>query len=238
MIQADGYEILRLRGTAVERLCERLNAILGPLEAYAPEADITADQVAASKAIHGMQQWRDILIDNAERLREVVGQKLLYQREPYLRIARPHRPEDQVGIHRDTHYGSSECEWVLWVALTDAVDGAEFRILPGSHLQPDEAYPWTQAQNPNVSQGSEKHWLGFRYAPKKMADWVEEATLAVPCRIGEAILFNCNAVHGQKQNTARWTRMSLDIRLVDAEAQIALDRGIHGQLYVPLREAA
>lgn len=235
--QTDSYEVMRLNGTAVERLCDRLHSVLGPLEIFCPRDDITAFQVELSKRLHGWKEWKQILEDNASSLKAVVGEQLLYQREPYLRIARPRKPEDQVGIHRDTHYGSSDKEWVLWIALTNATEGAELRILPGSHLQPEEAYPWTQEPNPDCPAGSEKHWLGFRYAPKRMSPEVEAMTVPVSCRVGEAILFNCAAVHGQILNTARWTRISLDIRLVNALAEINLKRGVHENLYVPLGAA-
>ena len=232
-VARDGYEVINLKGEAMHRLRGRMWALLGDLESYAPEGDITKAQVEASKKLHAMPEWRELLRDNAETLKAVVGEELLYQREPYLRIARPGRREDQVGIHRDTHYGTSEYEWVLWVALTDATDGAELRILPGSHLKPDSAYPWTQEPSEDCTKGSDKHWLGFRYAPKRMSAEVEAATVPVPCKVGQAILFNCNAVHGQIANAATWTRMSIDIRVVDARARIKLDRGVHGDLYEP-----
>lgn len=233
---AQGYEVLTLRGDAVYRLRDRLEAALGILAHYAP-TDLTEQQVAASKRLHAMPEWREILTDNVEALAAVVGDDLLHQREPYLRVARPNRPEDQVGIHRDTHYGASADEWVLWVPLTNATHGAEMRIMPGSHLLPEEALPWTQFHSPDCPRGSDKHWLGFRYAPKRMSLDVEAATLPVSCRLGEAILFNSACVHGQIVNGAPWTRVSIDIRLVDARATIQRARGLHGDLYKPLRIA-
>lgn len=238
LINGSGYGVINLNGDAVIRLRERVKTLLGPLESYAPNGDITAEQVAASKKLHAMQEWRAILTENAELLKATVGDELLYQREPYLRIARPGKREDQVGIHRDTHYGTSPHEWVLWIALTNATDGAEMRILPGSHLETDEAYPWTQEPSADCQRGSDKHWLGFRYAPKRMSADVEAQALPVPCKVGEAILFNSNAVHGQIVNTAPWTRISVDIRLVDARSPITLERGLHGKLYEPLELAA
>lgn len=234
-MNADGYEVIRLRGDAPQRLRARLQSLLGVLlEDYAPDGDISAEQVAVSKRLHSMWEWKEILTENVDQFKDVIGGNLLYQQEPYLRIARPGRTEDQVGIHRDTHYGSSAHEWVLWVALTDTLPGAELRILPGSHVAPDEAYPWTQDASADCEQGSDKHWLGFRYAPKRMSAEVEAATVPVPCKVGEAILFNCNAVHGQIVNSSPHTRFSVDIRMVDAGAKIEVKRGIHGNIYVPL----
>lgn len=233
-MNGDGYEVIRLRGSAPARLRGRVESMLGTLEDYAPQGDISAEQVAVSKRLHAMPEWKEILVENADQFRSVVGENLMYQQEPYLRIARPGCTQDQVGIHRDTHYGSSEHEWVLWVALTDTQPGAELRILPGSHLAADDAYPWTQGESEDCEQGSDRHWLGFRYAPKRMSAAVEAATVPVPCKVGEAILFNCNAVHGQIVNSSSRTRFSVDVRIVDASAKIDVKRGIHGNIYVPL----
>jgi ectoine hydroxylase-related dioxygenase (phytanoyl-CoA dioxygenase family) len=235
----DGYKVVRLNGDAVFRLRDRLGNAIGHLQSlWMHDEDITAEQVAASKQLHAMSEWREVLLDNEELFLEAVGEEILYQREPYLRVARPGRLQDQIGIHRDTHYGASSHEWVLWIPLTDATDGAELRILPGSHLKDEDAYPWTQASVPACERGSEKHWLGFRYAPKRMSAEVEAQTVPVPCPLGSAILFNSACVHGQIVNRAPWTRVSIDVRLVDASAPIEWTRGLRGSLYEPLRVAA
>ena len=239
VLGAQGYELLTLRGDAVYRLRDRMAAILGSLWSYAPESMIEP-QVAASKRLHRMAEWLEIIEELAPVLTEVVGADLLYQKEPYLRIARPGRREDAIGIHRDTHYGASPSEWVVWVPLTNATDGAELRIMPNSHLLPESAFPWTQDGPADCEKGSDKHWLGFRYSPKRMAPDVEAMALPVPCRLGQAILFNSACVHGQVVNAAPWTRVSIDIRVVDAKAEIQGRRGLHGDLYEPLlaRQAA
>lgn len=231
----NGYEVLTLRGDAVYRLRDRMANTLGALHSlWQHVGEIAAEQVAASKRLHAMPEWTEILHEHEETLREVVGEELLYQCEPYLRVARPGRVQDQIGIHRDTHYGASEHEWVLWIPLTSATAGAELRILPGSHLEPEGAYQWTQEAGA-CERGSDKHWLGFRYAPKRMSAEVEAATVPVPCELGQAILFNSACVHGQIVNLAPWTRVSMDVRIVDALAPIQAERGLHGSLYRPLR---
>jgi len=233
LIDSQGYEVLSLLGNSVYRLRDRLESRLGILAHYAPE-EIIEQQVQTSKHLYGLREWRDILVDNAGILTGLLGPDLLCQREPYLRIARPWKPEDQIGIHRDTHYGASSSEWVLWIPLTNATDGAEMRILPGSHREPEEAYPWTQEQNATCERGSDRHWLGFRYAPKRMSSEVEARTVPIPCRVGEALLFNSACVHGQVLNTAPWTRVSIDIRLVPASTPVEHERGIRLNFYESL----
>lgn len=229
-----GFQRIDLKGDAVYRLKSRLEAHTGPLELY-DASDFTQKHVELMKKIHQMWEWKEIIEDNADQINYFAGiVNLLYQKEPYLRIARTGRPEDNIGIHRDTHYGASDKEWVLWVPLTNATRGGELRLIPASHKEPDERYPWVQVENPEVEKGSDKHWLGFRYAPKKMSPETEALCVPVPCFVGEAILFNCACVHGQIVNKAPWTRFSIDIRLADEKSDIQRNRGLHGDLYARL----
>lgn len=226
----EGFSVFELDGNDAAGLRRELAKLAGPLETYAPE-DFTKRNLELVRAMHQLPQWRNSLRKNRGVLEEVVGPELMYQREPYMRILRRDRPDDSVGFHRDTHYGAALDEWVLWMPLTDAVDGAELRILPGSHLEPEEAYPWTQEQG-DCERGSARHWLGFMWAPKRMAKEVERQCIPVPCMVGEAILFNTNCVHGIEVNRAPWTRWSIDIRLVDASK--VRQRGIHGEMFEKL----
>ena len=205
-----GFEVITLAGDALPRLIHRIEKIAGKLQDYAPD-DFIKSNVEIVKQFHQMPEWVEVLRDNQEVVRETVGNPLCYQREPYMRILRTGHPEDSVGIHRDTHYGASMGEWVLWVPMTDGTDGAELRMIPGSHLEPESAYPWVQEQG--VERYSDQHWLGFMWAPKRMSKEVEDSCVPIPCRVGEAILFNTNAVHGIKVNKAPWTRWSFDIRV-------------------------
>ncbi len=230
-----GYQVIKLEGDAVFRWRARFsNWVSIKLEDY-DHPDFTKNQVELTKKLHSCWEWKEIIEDNAEQLKGFTQIKdIIYQKEPYLRIARTDHPEDNIGIHRDTHYGATENEWVVWVPLTDSISGGELRILPCSHREPEEAYPWTQSNDPAVEKGSEKHWLGFRYAPKKMSKEVEDSCVRVPCFFGEAILFNCACVHGQIVNKAPWTRFSVDIRIADKNSDIQRNRGLHGDIYVEL----
>ena len=229
-----GFVRFDLKGDAAFRLKGRLETHVGPLEHY-DSADFTKDHVDLTKKLHQMWEWREVLQDNLSQIRYFTGiDKLLYQKEPYLRIARTDRPEDNIGIHRDTHYGASIEEWVLWFPLTNAIKGGELRILGGSHNDPEERYPWVQEENPEVEKEGDKHWLGFRYAPKKMSAETEALCSPVPCFVGEAILFNCACVHGQKVNKAPWTRFSVDVRITDKDSNAQKTRGLHGDLYAEL----
>lgn len=219
-----GYGVIKLKGDAVWRLRSRFD-----LESFNPQ-DFFQTYKEMVDSLHQAPEWKEIITDNLDILKYAVGRNIKRQTKPYLRISRPGNTTDTVGIHRDTHYGATVNEWVLWVPLTDAVDGGELRILPGSHLNSDEFYPWVQEKSPDVERGSLKHWLGYMYAPKRMSAEVEDQCVPVPCKVGEAILFNCACVHGAKVNTSSNTRFSIDMRLVDASKPTQA-HGIHGENY-------
>jgi hypothetical protein len=226
----DGYAVITLKGSAVWRLKCGLMEELGSSMLRFNPPDILPDYKRLVEKLHTMTEWKEIVRDNMDVLRFVVGPNLRRQRKPYMRIARPGVSSDPVQIHRDTHYGATPHEWVLWVPLTDAVGGSELCILPGSHTKPDEFYPWVQERSPDVERGSVKHWLGYMYAPKRMSKEVEDQCVPVPCRVGEALLFNAACVHGAKGNSSGHTRFSIDMRLVDASKPIQ-QHGIHGDVY-------
>lgn len=226
-----GYKVFKLNPDPVYRLKRELAKLTGPLESYQAwdEKEWTTTHVFITKRFHEMD-WLSILKENRKAVERVIGE-FLYQKEPYLRIARPNRPEDNIGIHRDTDYGASKNEWVLWIPLTDAIKGAELGILPGSHLKD---YEYTQEVNEDVQKGSDKHWLGFRYAPKRFSKDIEDQVQPIRCMVGEAILFNCACIHGQNVNKAPWTRFSIDVRVVNKEAEFTKARGMHGEIYASL----
>lgn len=229
-----GFLCFKLNGDAVFRLKARMEGQIGKLEDFDSE-NFTQEHVKLTKKLHEMWEWKEIIEENADRIKHFAGiSTLLYQKEPYLRIARSFVREDNIGIHRDTHYGATTDEWVLWIPLTAATAGGELKLIAGSHNEGDDVYPWTQEPDPTVEVGSDKHWLGFRYAPKKMSKETEDKCSSVPCFLGEAILFNSGCVHGQIVNRAPWTRFSIDIRVCDVNANVQKTRGLHGEIYASL----
>jgi hypothetical protein len=171
-------------------------------------------------------------------LRAFVGLDLHVQRYPYLRIARPGRPDDVTGVHRDTNYGASPYEVSMFVPLTDLSDEAALRVVSGSHVEPPEAYPATRHESPTVELGSVRHRLGFPYAPQVLAPEVDARAEPVPLRVGQALVFGLGLVHGQAVNAAATTRVSTDIRVVNSMAPVRFARGVRTDYYEPLCSSA
>jgi hypothetical protein len=180
----------------------------------------------------------EIVTRNLDPIRQLVGLDLHVQTFPYLRVARPSRPADVVGLHRDTNYGASPFEVSIMVPFTDLDADAALRVVSGSHVAPSDAFPATRRPDLGVAQGSREHRLGFPYAPQVLEPSVRDHAEPVPLRVGQALLFSLSLVHGQETNHATTTRVSTDIRVVNSLAPVNWSRGVRGNYYSPLCSSA
>lgn len=179
-----------------------------------------------------------LIEENLEFFRPFVGPDLHVQKYPYLRVARPGRRQDNIGIHRDTHYGGSPYELSVSVPFTDTGPEGVLGVLSGSHVAPESATPVTQSQSQDVVKGSVKHQLGFLYAPKELPDHVRSQVAPVHVRPGQALVFALSLVHGQEINRSAVTRFQSDIRVVNSLAPIQWERSVHSDYYQPLCSSA
>jgi hypothetical protein len=177
---------------------------------------------------------RRIVDAELDFLRSFVGLDLHVQRYPYLRVARPDRPDDVTGLHRDLLYGASPFEVSMLVPFTDLEADAALRVVTGSHLEPASSFPATRVESDAVAPGSPRHRLGFPYAPQVLADEVAARAEPVPLRMGQALLMSLGLVHGQTVNASATTRFSTDVRVVNSLAPIAFARGVRDDYYEPL----
>ena len=83
---------------------------------------------------------------------------------------------------------------------------------------------------PDVEKGSVKHSLGFIYNPPKRLI-KEPPTIPVPVKPGQMIVFSLALLHGQRVNTSVRTRVSMDCRLANSLAPIALSRSRDANYY-------
>jgi hypothetical protein len=181
---------------------------------------------------------RSIIASNLDLFRHLVGLDLHIQRCPCLRAVRPGRSRDAAPLHRDTYYGASAYEVSVLVPLTDMGADGVLRVISGSHVSPDAAYPYLQPVSPDVTIRSPKHELGFPYAPRLPDPALVERAEAVPLAVGKALVFGLSLVHGHGINTGSRTRFSTDIRIVNSLAPVPRNRGVHDEDYVPLCTSA
>lgn len=208
-----------------------LNKLLGkeiPLEEYHQYVD--DDDVHTELQIKITQTYREgdygpqIIARQLPFFQAFLGPDLFVQKEPYLRITRPHKPQDNIGYHRDTFYGGSPYELSVLVPFVELPKESSLSVLSGSHIHPEEMYPTMQIENPDakVRKGSAKHQLGFLYAPKVMDQSIEEQMETIPLKLGQALIFSLSTVHGSRLNGGKISRFSSDIRVMNALAPVDL----------------
>ncbi len=173
-----------------------------------------------------------------EFLRNFIGPDLLVQAKPFLRIARPGRCEDNIGFHRDTTYGQSPYEVTMIIPLVDLPKEAAIQVAPRTHIIGEKDIQLSSLPEPLWKKGSSKHALGFPYAPQKLDAKAEKDLQTVPLNIGQAMLFSPSLVHGQMCNQSSITRFSIDVRFLNANAPIDINRDINNRGYKSVHVSA
>ncbi|MCB1110505.1 MAG: phytanoyl-CoA dioxygenase family protein [Chlamydiia bacterium] len=226
-------------------LQNRLDKLLGkhvPLEDYhtviVDDEQHTEVQVQMTAFFREQNFGKSIIEKQLPLFKPFLGLDLFVQRNPYLRMARPGKPQDNIGYHRDTFYGGSPYELSVLVPFVDVAAPSALQVMTGSHTLPENHFPTVQIENPDeaVRKGSAKHQLGFLYAPKVMDPSIEKDMLAVPLKLGQAIAFSLSTVHGCIVNQGTATRWSSDIRVMNAFAPV--DLSARPDYYQPLSSSA
>lgn len=146
------------------------------------------------------------------------------QTNPYLRMARPGKEQDNIGYHRDTYYGTSPYELFVLIPYVDVPAESALKVISGSHIHFEMTYLTTRIDHPNpeIYKGSKKHQVGFLYSPKVMQPQIEEQMEPVPLKVGQALLFSLAIVHGSRINLGKTTRWSLDVRVRSTYAPVEM----------------
>ena len=239
----EAKEILeRVRERLLSRLRERWIPEIDRLENYHQHIDDddqhTELQHDLTKLFQNESFGLNLVRAEIDVFRDLVGVDLHVQKYPYLRIARPEKVADNIGFHRDTHYGGTPYELSVHIPFTDAGKDGSLGVLTGSHVLPERAFPTTQRRSPNVEKGSTKHQLGFLYAPKELDPAIRSTVEPVHTRPGQMLIFSLSLIHGQEVNLGDSTRFSSDLRVVNSLAPIQWERNVHQNYYVRLCESA
>lgn len=167
---------------------------------------------------------RRLFEDNQILFETYLGRDLNIQADPYLRLTRPQKHQDNIGYHRDTFYGGSPFELSALITFVDLTEGNSLKLLPGSHLRPESDFPFDHVTNPDATivKGSKKHQLGFLYAPKVLKGIKEDEMLAVPIKVGQFLTFSLATLHGSVVNNSNVSRWSTDTRICNAFAPVDL----------------
>lgn len=217
----DGYEVVDLGHAALFAVGvaqDTLERMLGPLYDY--RSDDVQRHAAAASEVAGTAQT--VALHEMAYFHALLGRDIHIQSKPFLRISRPGMPDDNIGLHRDTWYGDTPYEISVWIPFTDTDEGNALRVAPGSHLWSEAAHP-VERFDGSVEKGSVKHSLGFIHgAPKRLRD--PAATIPVPVKVGQMIVFSLALLHGQEVNRSTRTRVSMDFRLTNSFAPVKFSR--------------
>jgi hypothetical protein len=228
-----------------DRLLEHLRKTLPALERLDDYHHHVTDDERHVAILHDLATFyweselgRPIITRNLELFRRLIGPDLHVQPFPYLRAVRPGLTRDAAPLHRDTYYGASPFEVSVVVPFTEMEASAAIRVVSGSHLAPDSAYPYTQTVSPDVQVRSPKHELGYPYAPRLLDPALMDTAEPVPLKVGQVLIFPLQLVHGGGTNTSGRTRFSTDIRLANSLAPVEWSRGVRKEYFVPLCTSA
>ncbi len=177
-----------------------------------------------------------VIADNLEIYQFILGPDLEIQREPYFRITRPFKPKDNIGFHRDTFYGTGPGEISTVIPFVDLQSNSTLSVYPKSHIIPDSHFKLTQVENKDVPRHSERHQLGFLYAPKLLESSVSKNLVPIPMKRGQALVFMLSVIHGSEENTSQRPRWSTDIRIKNS--LIPLNPELKAHYYIPFKASA
>lgn len=212
------YEIARL-------LELRTSSILPSLHKYYDDETIKKLHVSLSK--YFWQQEFSLLLADAMLpiIRHLIGLDIMVQYNPYLRIARPNKPQDNIGYHKDTQYGQSPYELAVHIPFVDLNKKSAIRVISGSHLMAERAFSAVTPEGPRIEKGSIENHIGRPYMPKCLAmpEGMEITPLSV--KVGQAAIFTPAIFHGQEVNEGSVTRVSCDLRFVNSRAPVELKQG-------------
>lgn len=176
----------------------------------------TEIQVELSRLFRERQYGYKAIAAQADFFKAFLGPDVSVEKEPYLRITRPFKPQDNIGYHRDTSYGGSPFELSVLVPYVNLAPESSLSVLPGSHIRPDSDFPTRQVQSVDIAKGSAKHKLGFPYSPKVLDPAYTQGMKPIPLKVGEALIFCFSTIHGSVENQGIVTRWSSDIRVANS----------------------
>lgn len=149
-------------------------------------------------------------------IQQLLGLDVMVQYYPYLRIARPHKPQDNIGYHKDTQYGQTPYELAVHIPFVDLDEKSAIRVISGSHLMPESAFVGVTPDGYNVKKGSIENHIGKPWMPKCLAVPEGMQTTPLIMKVGQVAIFSPAIFHGQEVNEGDVTRVSCDLRFVNS----------------------
>jgi hypothetical protein len=188
--------------------------------------------------------------DNKNLLSDLCETEMFsYSGSGFLRVVRPNvqhnkqKADEFLGFHREVFYGTSDYvkkQINVHIPIFNYNALTAMKYVPASHLIADEDLlleALNEGEN-GIVRGNLQHLNGLMYAPKKIVSGCD-MTAAIPfdLKIGEAVAFKSDLIHGAGINTTSQIRVSLDFAVIPTAAvpenenfQIASSDGVK---YIP-----
>jgi sporadic carbohydrate cluster 2OG-Fe(II) oxygenase len=160
---------------------------------------------------------------------ENIGPDLLIQKKPFLRIARPNKITDNIGLHKDTLYGQTPYEMAVHIPFLSLNKKACLKFASRTHLITEKKLKFKKTKT-KILKGSKDHKLGKPYDPK-IFDEKSYNSKSMPIKFGEYVFFTPALIHGQSVNSAKYSRFSIDLRVVNKFSPIKFNKG-HNSNYI------
>lgn len=228
--------VLRIRAELQKRLRQMTGYADITLETYhhfpIDDATHTNIQDVLTDYIRSESHLQQVVLDNSKVFEPLVGLDMNIQTKPYLRITRPGKAKDNIGFHRDTFYGGSAHEVSLVIPFVPLDEGNALKVEAGSHKRPETEIHLIQTKSEEVEKGSQKHNLGFLYAPKVIDPVTKLSMKPIPLSLGQVLAFSLATLHGTEGNDSGTTRWSVDMRIVNRFAPV--DLSARPTYYMPL----
>lgn len=225
-LQENGYIVVDLPDVDVINetrawLQERLAGFLGlssvELETY-HELELDDDthyatHVKMVDAFRAESKSRKIAERQLDMLVPLLGKDLAITVPDILRMVRPGKGFDNIGLHRDSDYGNTAYELNFWIPFVDIAEGMGLQVVPKSHMLTDDALTLTKSKHELVKESSDLHRIGFFHTPQHIQDVEKMEKRRIPVKVGQALIFPANLVHGQDVNEGPSTRWTTDFEV-------------------------
>lgn len=228
------FAIRNMLEAKLKQLLDSPASTLARYHDYAPPEQHNDIQWALVNIFWDANCCIEICKQNLSLLTSLIGLDLHVQNKPYLRLVRPGRPEDNIGYHRDTGYGQTPYEIMIYVPFTPLDERGSIKFVSESHVRPESYYKIVSTGAAPWPKDCKKHIMGFPYAPKKITSDMSKYLVPVPLQVGQAVMFAPSTIHGQEVNEMETTRVRVDFRVINTFAPIAIRKELGSRGYVPL----
>jgi hypothetical protein len=149
-------------------------------------------------------------------IKKFLGPDLMVQYYPYFRVARPFERGDNIGYHKDTHYGQTPYELAVHIPFVDLDDKSAIRVISGTHLLSENVFEKITVDGKPIKKGDIENLIGRPYFPRYLKVPDGMGTIPLVMKVGQAAIFSPAIFHGQEVNEGDITRLSCDIRFVNS----------------------